>query len=257
MADIALFANHLPGVDIAKFFAERRAGDRVVALYVPGEQPDNDRKIIEALNLDQASVFTGPEVIKSREHVEWFRDQKFDAIICVYWPWLLREEIFSAAPVTINFHPALLPINRGWFPHVHSLIDGSKTGVTIHKIAAGADAGDVWAQREVPIRPTDTAKDIYDRLQLEIVELFKATWDAIRDGEIEATPQDETLATYHSKKELQTLDFIEIDQSFKARDLINRLRARTFGSRGFAYYEENGEKVFVKISLSKSNTFDR
>ena len=256
MADIALLANHLPGVDIAKFFAERRPDDRVAALYVPGEQPENDRKIIDALNLDQTRVFTGPDVIKNREHVDWFRDQRFDAIICVYWPWLLREEIFSAAPITINFHPALLPINRGWFPHVHSLIDGSKTGVTIHQIAAGADAGDVWAQREVPIQPTDTAKDIYDRLQVEIVQLFKNKWDDIRNSEIRATAQDETLATYHSKKELQTLDFIDIDQPFKARDLINRLRARTFGSRGFAYYEENGEQVFVKISLSKSNRFE-
>src|SRR5258706_5285701 len=106
MADIALFANHLPGVDVAKFFAGRGPGDRVGALYVPGEQPENDRAIIEALEIDPAHVFTGREVIRAREHVEWFRDQKFDAIICVYWPWLLREEIFSASPITINFQPA-------------------------------------------------------------------------------------------------------------------------------------------------------
>jgi methionyl-tRNA formyltransferase len=254
--NIALFANHTPGVEIARFYAARAPRERIGALYVPGEQPENDGKIVDALNLDHARVFTGREVIRTKEHVEWFRAQAFDAIICVYWPWLLKEEIFSAAPVTVNFHPALLPVNRGWFPHVHSLIDGTKTGVTIHKIGAGADSGDLWAQKEVPIQPTDTARDIYERLQCEIVELFKDKWESIRDGRIQATPQDESLATYHGKKELDALDFIDADQSFKARDLINRLRARTFGSRGFAYYEDNGEKVFIKVSLSKSNKFE-
>ena len=67
------------------------------------------------------------------------------------------KEIFSSVETTVNFHPALLPINRGWFPHVHSLIDGSKAGVTLHQIAEGADTGLIWVQEEEKIISTDTA----------------------------------------------------------------------------------------------------
>ncbi|WP_434630395.1 formyltransferase family protein [Chromobacterium sp. CV08] len=253
---IALFANHYPGLQIARYLAANHATDTVAALYLAGEQADNDRAIAEALNIDSDRVFVGRAAIQDAEHIQWFRAQDFDAIICVYWPWLLGKEAFTAAPITVNFHPALLPINRGWFPHVHSLIDGSKTGVTLHKIEDGADTGSIWAQKEVPIAPTDTAKDIYDRLQQEIIALFQQKWDDIKHGRITPTLQNEAGAVYHGKKEIEGLDRIDLDRDYSARELINRMRARTFGNRGFAYYEENGEKIYVKISLSRSSKFD-
>lgn len=252
---IALFANHAPGIEVARHLGECSDQNEVVALYLPGVSPEHDSRIAAALRLERQQIFTGPDIIKQPKHVEWFQEQKFDFIICVYWPWLLRCEIFKAVGSTLNFHPALLPINRGWFPHVHSLIDGSQTGVTLHRIEEGADTGAIWAQQEVGIQPTDTAKEIYERLQLEIVSLFKTSWNDIRTHRIGAKPQDETQASYHAKKEIEELDRIELDQTYMARDLINKLRARSFGQRGFAFFEEHGEKVFVKLSLSKTSKF--
>lgn len=252
---IALFANHDPGLEIARYLSEHSDHNIVAALYLPGENPEHDRKIESALADKKCPVFRGPDIIKQADHTAWFKTQAFDFIICVYWPWLLRKEIFASVKSTLNFHPALLPINRGWFPHVHSLVDGSKTGVTLHRIEEGADTGAVWVQREVPIIATDTAKEIYERLQIEIVKLFKLHWDEIRRHKIEATAQDKSVANYHAKKEIDSLDHIDLDQATTARELINRLRARSFGSRGFAYYEEHGEKIFLKISLSRTNRF--
>ena len=252
---IALFANHAPGLHIAQYLATCATTDTISALYLSGEQNENDQKIAAALNIPKDRVFTGRDILKDPEHVQWFRSQDFDAIVTVYWPWLLDKEVFSASPITINFHPALLPINRGWFPHVHSLIDGSKTGVTLHKIEDGADTGAIWAQKEVPIQALDTAKDIYDKLQFEIVALFKEKWEDIKQGKIIPTLQDESQAVYHSKKEIEGLDLVELEKHYLAKDLINKLKARTFGSRGFAYYEENGEKIYIKISLSRTSKF--
>ncbi len=252
---IALFANHLPGVRVAEFFAKSRDNNRVEALYLVGEQAENDKKILSELGLNSQNVFFGSDVMKSPEHIKWFREQQFDAIICVYWPWLLTEQIFSSVKTTVNFHPALLPINRGWFPHVHSIIDGSKTGVTLHQLENGADTGAIWAQKEIAVDPTDTAKEIYLRLQSEIVALFMQSWEGIKSGLIKPLKQDESIAVYHSKKEIEGLDQINIDKSYRARDLINILRARTFGDRGFAYFEEKGEKIYIKIELSKTSKF--
>lgn len=253
---IALFANHLVGLEVATFLAERSSCDLVSALYLTGDQSEIEKSIVEALNIPRDNVFIGRDVITQSEHIEWFQNQKFDVIICVYWPWLLKHEIYSVVEKTINFHPALLPINRGWFPHVHSLIDGSKTGVTLHKIEDGADTGQIWAQKEVEIQSTDTAKELYLRLQKEILDLFKDKWDDLKNNMICSVPQDESMAVYHAKNEIENLDNIELSQAYIAKDLIDRIRARSFGNKGFAYFEENGEKIFVKLSLSTSSNFD-
>lgn len=253
---IALFANHFPGLKIAEYLRKCAPYDEVRALYLTGENAENDENIIKVLGISRDRVFLGANILKDEEHLSWLRKQELDTIICVYWPWLLKENVFTLASKTVNFHPALLPINRGWFPHVHSIIDGSKTGVTLHKIDVGADTGDIWAQKEIPLLSTDTAKDIYDRLQYEIVKLFEDKWEDIKFDKISPTPQNTDQAIYHSKNEITNLDHIDLEKTYKAKDLFGKLKARTFGNRGFAYFEENGEKVYINIKLSKTNNFE-
>jgi methionyl-tRNA formyltransferase len=253
--NIALFANHLPGLWVAEFLGNSSPDDLVKVLYLTGNDLSADQKIIDTLSIPQSNIFVGPEHLKNEDHIAWLSEQGINTIICVYWPWLLAEDMFTIADKTINFHPALLPINRGWFPHVHSLLDGSKTGVTLHKIEKGADTGDIWAQKEVLIQPTDTAKDIYDRLQVEIFTLFKEKWCDIKSNNIQPFPQNEDMANYHAKGEIGNLDRIDINASYKGKDLINKLRARTFGNKGFSYFEIDGEKFYINIKISKTCNF--
>lgn len=252
---IALFANHLPGLKVADFLSKYSQYDRIQALYLTGENLEQDENIIQAVGISRERVFIGRDVLKNQDHLNWLKEEAIDTIICVYWPWLLDENILNLANITINFHPALLPINRGWFPHVHSLIDGTKTGVTLHKIEKGADTGDIWAQKEIPILITDTAKDIYDRLQSEIVILFMEKWEDIKLGNIKTKAQNHNDAIYHSKNEIEQLDKIDLEETYKAEDLLNKLRARTFGNSGFAYFEKDGEKIYLNLKLSKTNKF--
>ena len=60
---------------------------------------------------------------------------------------------------------------------------------------------------------------------------------------------------YHSKFEIEKFDYIDINKKYFAKDILNILRARTFGDRGFAYYESNGEKIYIKINLAKNSKF--
>lgn len=180
-----------------------------------------------------------------------------DFVVTVYWAHLISPGVIAAARRgTVNFHPALLPVNRGWYPHVHSLVDGSPTGVTLHAVDAGADTGLIWAQREVPLTPYDTAGTIYARLQDEIVALFRATWPAIVAGELEPVPQDDARAVYHDRSEVDALDQLRLDDVMRVGDVIDRLRARSFGSRGFAWYEVDGERVYVNVRLGRTSAMD-
>ena len=254
MRKIALLANHLPGVEVSRFLALSRE-DSIHALYLVGEDSGFYRETLEVADVATGSVFIGNEIFRDPEHIKWFKSQNFDAIICVYWPWILSSDFFSNIPITVNFHPALLPINRGWFPHVHSIIDGSPLGVTLHKLGEKADTGDIWVQKEIKIHETEGAKEIYDRLQIEIIELFKDNWQKITSNRINCLKQDESASNYHKKNEINVLDEFDLNENMSFDSFIKRLRARSFGKKSFAYYIKGGKKYFVRIQVSESSEF--
>lgn len=249
---VILCANDRVGVAVARYLLAR--GDEIVRLYL--HEPEY-RKQGDALQAVCAGVETcDAGLLKDAGHVEGLAELGADFLITVYWRYLLSEQVIGAVGQTVNFHPALLPINRGWYPHVHSLIDGSPTGVTLHAIDKHADTGPIWAQREVPIEPTDTAYEIYHRQQGAIVELFQATWPDISTGQLTAKAQDESLAVYHRKSELDAFDALDPDAMMRVGDLLNLLRARSFGDLGFAHYTDQGRQVHVNLRLSYSHRFD-
>jgi methionyl-tRNA formyltransferase len=168
----------------------------------------------------------------------------------VYWKWLLSKDVLDTADSNVNFHPALLPIGRGWYPHVQSFMNGTPTGVTIHVMDSGMDTGPLWAQREVPIEPYDTCYSIYFKLQSKLISLFQEIWPKILKGEISPISQDESKAIVYTKEETNVLDVLDLDAPTTARKVINQLRSRSFGKKGFLYYIDNGKKVYVTITLS-------
>ena len=253
---VSLFLNHQPGVQIAEFFASRLSKEEIVAIYLVEKDLEIEAEIKNALAGVSPSIFYGKSIFKDSDHIRWVREQKIDWFVTVYWPWLLDDVWLSISKDSINFHPAFLPINRGWFPHVHSLIDGSKAGVTLHRMESRADAGPIWAQEEVQINITDTAKDIYVKLQSRIVSLFLNKWDGIVTGVIEPKSQNESQAVYHSKQDVDKLDFVQVDKKYTGREIIDLLRARSFGNRGFAYFWEKNKKVYLNIRLSHENMFE-
>jgi methionyl-tRNA formyltransferase len=255
IATVALLANDLPGLRVAEYLRER--GDRIVAVYL--HAPDRRRlgeEIVVASGCDPADVHDAAE-LRDPERVAGLGALGPDFIVTVYWAHLISPDVIATARRgTVNFHPALLPVNRGWYPHVHSIVDGSPTGVTLHAVDAGADTGPIWAQREVPLTPYDTAGTIYARLQDEIVALFRETWPAIVAGELEPVPQDHERAVYHDRSEVDDLDQLHLDDVMRVGDVIDRLRARSHGARGFAWYEIDGERVYVNVRLGRSPAMD-
>ena len=245
-------ANDKPGADVANFL--KASGDDIVRVYLHGK--DNKKCVDEIIHNSKCTEIFDAHHLQDANHVEDIKKLNADFIITVYWAHLLHPSVFRAARDTINFHPAFLPINRGWYPHVHSIIDGSKLGVTLHRIDEGADTGPIWAQKEVELHPYDSAKIIYEKLQNEIVALFANNWSKIKSGALEPFNQDESHANYHAKKEINELDALRIDENIKVKDLINILRARSFGNLGFAYYFDQGQKVYLNLRLSKNKNFE-
>jgi methionyl-tRNA formyltransferase len=73
---------------------------------------------------------------------------------------ILKEKIFTASKYgSINFHPALLPMNRGTSPSNWSVLQNQKiTGITFHFIDKGIDTGPIIEQYEFNLSGYETAK---------------------------------------------------------------------------------------------------
>jgi len=77
---------------------------------------------------------------------------------------LIKPHVLDAVPM-INVHFSLLPRWRGAAPVERALLAGdAETGVCIMDVDVTLDTGAVYAEEAIPIRETDTADDLRERL---------------------------------------------------------------------------------------------
>ena len=145
----------------------------------------------------------------------------------------------------VNVHASLLPKYRGAAPIQWAILNNdSETGVTIMKMAAGLDTGDVLSQRATPIDPDETAAALHQRLAAMGGELLTATLPAYAAGGITPQPQDNTAATYARK--ITKADG-QLDWSRSALELRNRIRAFTPWPGAFVNWSAQGQPRLLKI----------
>jgi len=246
---VVLMANKKIGLEVAKFLVERC--DHIVALFLTGEDDKISRQIKNVVSLNADMVFIGIRRHDEPNILSILPD--FDYIITVYWPYLLKKNILSLPKDgSVNFHPAMLPVNQGWYPHVFNILEGSEPGVTLHVINSGIDTGPIWAQSRVKTYPYDTADTLYYRLQSGILELFKKTWPKICNNSIMPIIQNNKKSVYHSIDEVKSFDEIDLNKNYTGREIIDILRARTFLNRGYAYFfDDIGRKIYIRVSLNE------
>jgi methionyl-tRNA formyltransferase len=79
---------------------------------------------------------------------------------------ILKEKIYTAPKSgCINFHPALLPLNRGASPSNWIILNNqTKTGITFHFISKDVDTGAIVEQYEIPLSGYETSKILNEYL---------------------------------------------------------------------------------------------
>jgi methionyl-tRNA formyltransferase len=110
---------------------------------------------------------------------------------------LIRPHVLAVLPM-VNLHFSLLPRWRGAAPVERAILAGDeRTGVCVMALDEGLDTGPVYACREAPIGPDQTA----DELREELVDLGSdLLLTVLRDGLPDPTPQ-EGEPTYAAKVE--------------------------------------------------------
>jgi phosphoribosylglycinamide formyltransferase 1 len=108
------------------------------------------------------------------ELVQLLRDASVELVILAGFMRVLKKPILQAFPRKIlNIHPSLLPKFPGLEAWKQALAAGEAvTGCTVHYVDEKIDHGDIIAQKEVPILPSDTAESLHARIQIAERELY-------------------------------------------------------------------------------------
>jgi methionyl-tRNA formyltransferase len=110
----------------------------------------------------------------------------------------------------------------------------------------------VIARQEVQMDFSDTAKDLYERLEDAQVELFQEMWPDVIAGDLSVTEQDESKGTYHRTSDFEKLCKLDPDEEVEVKDFLDRLRALTFSPYDNAEIEVDGETYYVEVDIEKA-----
>ncbi|WP_312328084.1 methionyl-tRNA formyltransferase [Acinetobacter sp.] len=155
----------------------------------------------------------------------------------------------------LNIHGSLLPRWRGAAPIQRAIATGdAETGVTIMKMAAGLDTGDMMYKTRCPITAEDTSASLHDKLALQGAEAIVAVLESEQTLqhylEIREV-QDESLTVYAhklSKAEAQ------IDWTQPAADIDRNIRAFNPWPVAFTPLDDSNNLRIWNSSLSTQKT---
>jgi len=122
-----------------------------------------------------------------------------DIVLVACFPMILPDA-WLAMPrwMCLNLHPSLLPTYRGPTPLFWQFREGEReTGVTLHVITAGIDAGDIVAQSVMPLPVGARFSQVNAELARIGASLIVDLLCRLEAGlEVPRTVQDEALASY-------------------------------------------------------------
>jgi methionyl-tRNA formyltransferase len=249
---IVCLCNNWLGWQVLQWLADQEQEIVGLVVHPAGEGKCLDE--IRAVGERAGSVVLEDTLISKPEGLEQIRSCKPDIAVSVLFRNMLRKPFLDLFPRgCINLHPAFLPYNRGNYPNVWSIVEKTPAGVTLHYIDEGLDTGDIIAQEEVTIDMTDTGGTLYRKLEVAALDLFKRTWPSIEAGAAPRRLQSGERGTSHRRADVGAIDEIDLERMYRAEDLINILRARTFPPYRGAYFQRNGKKVYLRLGLSEES----
>lgn len=164
-----------------------------------------------------------PEKVRIPEAVQKVLQGSPDLIVTAAYGQILPQELLDSPRLgCINVHASLLPKYRGGAPIHHALIQGEKeTGITIMYMTSVLDAGDMLAQRKLPITEEDHVGTLHDKLSHLGAELLRDTLPSVFNGSVKPVPQEESAATYapNIRREDEWIDW-----SRSAQEIFNQVR---------------------------------
>lgn len=214
-------------------------------------QPDKQRgrgKQVQPTPVKEAALRLGlpvfqPARVRDPEFIAQLKEMKPEAIVVVAFGQIIPQEILDLPKYgCINVHASLLPAYRGAAPIQWAVINGeAESGVTIMRMDAGLDTGDMLTKTVVPLAADETAGTLFDKLSAAGAQLLVKTLKGLEEGTVvpEKQPADSTTEYARMiKKEDGKIDWTENAEN------IERL-IRGMDPWPSAYTKLNGKTVKI------------
>jgi methionyl-tRNA formyltransferase len=249
--NIILLADGPVGLRVAQYL---RNIDPPVGLVVhPPRSSRLGDEIVRAAGVVEQDVLA-TDKLHTPDSISRLREWNPDILVSAWYGYILKPEVLAIPHRgCVNLHPAYLPYNRGKFPNVWSILEGTPAGATIHYMDEGIDTGDVIMRKRVDVDASDTGASLYEKLEAATVEVFQEAWPLLREGTAPRVPQADLPGhpTFHLARDVERIDAISLDATYSAEELLNLLRARTFAPHPAAYFEADGRRIYVRVELSE------
>ena len=192
--------------------------------------------------------------INGDEFIELLTTSEVDFHFMLWFPTIVKKpSLESVNEGFVNLHPSILPHNRGMHPWYWSIVDETPAGVTIHFIDENIDEGDIITQKEVLIKPNDTGESLYTKLLETTINLFKDKFYYILNREYIPFEVPKIKGSFHFAKELDPHTHIDLNKKYKAKDLINIIRARSFKKGDCSYFIHKDKKYNLRLEIDEVN----
>ena len=238
-------ADQYVGMEITKWLLSEHRRDIVLVVTTSDNEILNLAKNFEVNHL----------VFHSFNQVESFIKNlgiEVDIGILAWWPKIVKQPLLSLPKHGfINTHPSFLPYNRGKHPNFWALVEQCPFGVSLHFITEGIDDGDILAQVHIPYTWEDNGESLYEKAKSAMIELFKSSYIDIKKLTFNRKKQDLGIGSFHFANEIDKVSQINLDGVYKARDLLNLLRARTFPSLPACWFRDGSDEYEVRIEIKR------
>src|SRR6476661_7481155 len=175
----------------------------ILAIYTQPDRPKGRGGQLAASPVKNAAIrlklpVFQPERIRRPENVATLEALLPDVIVVVGYGQIIPQSIIDIPRHGIlNVHASLLPKYRGAAPIQWAVANGdTETGVTIMRIDAGLDTGDMLLKWITPILPNETTPELSGRLATAGASLLIEALQEIEAGTAEYTPQNGSQTSY-------------------------------------------------------------
>ena len=142
-----------------------------------------------------------------------------------------EEEISSVFEKGIvNFHPSLLPLNRGSDPITWAIFNETKHGVSAHLVDSEIDRGPILSQEEIEFDFSFTAGNLYELSIFKLKNLMVEIIPKWLRNEVVPKIQNGETST-HKKSELAKIRDVNYADVKNKDDFIKLLRASSFSPK--------------------------
>ncbi len=159
-------------------------------------------------------------------------DLQPDLMITAAYGQFLPTKMLDAAKIAaINVHGSLLPKYRGGAPIQYAVMNGDhETGVTIMYMVKKMDAGDIIAQRKVPITKQDDSGTMFEKLSLVGRDLLMDVLPDLISGNVHPVAQNEDQVVFSPNitSEQERIDYTM--PADRIDDMVRGLRPMPIGN---------------------------